>query len=170
MKTLQLYWFRHGAAEMTRPGEGDADRRLTPEGIKEVRFVAENLKRLALHPDFIFHSPLTRAKETSGIIARILERESKVQELEGLLPEDDWEKLRTSLKAHMPFKQAMLVGHQPSSGQTIGHVIGHGENIDIPLQKAGVAGVEICSLNREPYGDLLWLLNPGLLRSLRETK
>ncbi len=166
MESLQLYWLRHGIAEDTRPGKSDADRRLTPEGVQEVKFVAACLKDLNAEWDFILCSPLVRARETAGIAAKVLGVENKVEVIEGLLPEDSWEILRVSLKPYLPFQKILLVGHQPSFGEMIGHLVCPGGNAEIPLKKAGLCRLDVNALTANPYAELVWLLNPKTLRRL----
>ncbi len=164
MESLQLYWLRHGIAEDRRPGQGDADRRLTSEGIQEVKFVAGCLKRLNAEWDSILCSPLVRARETANVAAKVLGVENKVEVIEGLLPEDSWEKLREALKPHLPFHKILLVGHQPSFGEMIGHLVCPGGNAQIPLKKAGLCRLDVAALTANPYAELVWLLNPKTLR------
>ena len=161
---MELYWLRHGVAEEKGPGQKDADRHLTQEGILELRFVSKFLQKLEMELDFIFCSPLVRAVETAEIAAKVFGLEKKVRIMDGLLPEDDWETLRHSLKEHLPFRRILLVGHQPSFGHMIGHLVYPHGNAQIPLKKAGTCRVDVEDLSRNPYGELVWLLNPKILK------
>ena len=163
---MELYWLRHGIAEDKQPGRSDAERHLTQEGIQEVRFVAKYLSNLDLDLDLIASSPLVRAVETAEVAADVLGVANKVLTCDGLLPEDNWETLRKALKAFLPFRKIMLVGHEPSFGQMIGQVLSPGGNLEIPLKKAGVCRTELEELSQRPHGELVWLLNPKLLRKM----
>ncbi len=169
MNTLELYWLRHATSEDKTLGQSDAERHLTPEGFEELRCVGKSLEKLDLDLDYIFCSPLVRAMETAQTVAKILHCEYKVKVCDGLLPENDWEILRRSLKNHLPWRKAMLVGHQPSFGHMIGHLLGPRLGLEIPVKKAGVCRVDIEDLNQNPVGALVWLLTPKLLKKLTKT-
>ena len=170
MENLELYWLRHGTAEDKKPGQSDAERHLTEEGIEEIRYVAKCLKRLNLEIDFVFTSPLVRAVQTAERAAEVLGLEENVHVCEGLLPEDHWEILRDALLGHMPFSRALLVGHQPSFGQMIGRLICPGSGLEIPLKKAGLCRVDVDGLGKNPQGELVWLLNPKILKKITKVK
>ncbi len=161
---MRLYWLRHGTAEDKQLRQNDADRRLTSEGVQEVQLVAKYLRKLDLELDAVFCSPLVRAVETAETAAKVLGLEKKVRICDGLLPEDGWEALRQSLKEHLPFRNILLVGHQPSIGRMIGHLVYPHGNLQIPLKKAGTCRTDIEVLGQNPYGELVWLLNPKILR------
>lgn len=167
---MELYWLRHGTAEDKNPGQTDAERHLVEEGVEEVRDVAKCLKRLNLDFDYIFTSPLVRAVETAERAAEVLNLQDNVHVCEGLLPEDHWDLLRQALKSHLPFERILLVGHQPSFGQMIGHLVCPGGGLEIPLKKGGACRVDVNGLGQKPYGELIWLLNPKLLRKLVKEK
>ena len=94
MNALELYWLRHGIAEDKRPGNSDAERHLTQEGIEEVRFVAKFLDQLDVDFDLILSSPLVRAMETAQATAEVLGVKDRVFPCDGPLPADSWETLR----------------------------------------------------------------------------
>ncbi len=166
MKSLEIYWLRHGIAEDKRPGKTDADRHLTAEGAEEVAEVAGHLRRLGVEPDHVLHSPLVRAVETAAIAAEVLGKKSKSAVCDGLLPEDHWQILYPALKAFFPLQSVMLVGHQPSLGLMIGHLLKPDSGLEIPLKKAGCCRVDIAALVPRPFGELKWLLYPKVLRKI----
>lgn len=63
-----LLIMRHGPAEPAG-GRGDAGRRLTPEGRKQVQSTASQLAQLLPAPQAIWSSPLARAHETAELLA-----------------------------------------------------------------------------------------------------
>ncbi len=166
MNGLEIYWLRHGIAEDKRPGKTDADRHLTAEGAQEIAQVAGHLRRLGVEPDHILHSPLLRAAETAAIAADVLGKKSKTAVCEGLLPEDNWQVLFPAMKAFLPAQSVMLVGHQPSFGLMIGHLLKPDSGLEIPLKKAGCCRTDVATLVPRPFGELKWLLNPKLLRKI----
>ena len=54
---MQIYRLRHGIAEDTRPGEADADKALTPEGIKRLREILKRARTASVAPAVIVTSP-----------------------------------------------------------------------------------------------------------------
>jgi phosphohistidine phosphatase len=69
---MKLYILRHGeAAEHSDPRfKNDADRPLTPNGIRRTKQLAHSLRQLEVSFDVIFSSPLVRARETAEIVER----------------------------------------------------------------------------------------------------
>ncbi|MDH4179938.1 MAG: histidine phosphatase family protein, partial [Armatimonadota bacterium] len=68
---MELYFFRHGDAGPAAVGTPDEARRLTERGRRETDAVAQVLHRVGLAPEVILTSPLTRARETGQILARV---------------------------------------------------------------------------------------------------
>src|SRR5260221_8040234 len=71
-RTMRLYFLRHGIAEEWRPDFPDEERRLTAEGKRKVRIIAQGISKLDLGLDLIVTSPLPRARETAEILADVL--------------------------------------------------------------------------------------------------
>jgi phosphohistidine phosphatase len=67
---MRLYLVRHAEAA---PGEPDELRRLTPEGREQARKLGRRLKDDDARPGAILTSPLLRARETGGELARALD-------------------------------------------------------------------------------------------------
>ncbi|MCY4525927.1 MAG: histidine phosphatase family protein, partial [Anaerolineaceae bacterium] len=67
---MRLYLLRHGKAEAHNVR--DAQRRLTPAGIKRMERAARVMARLELRPARIFSSPRVRSRQTADIVAAAL--------------------------------------------------------------------------------------------------
>jgi len=65
-----LYLMRHGSAARSSP---EASPSLTPEGLSEVRKVAEHFRLGLYRVDALWHSPLLRAEQTAQTFREILE-------------------------------------------------------------------------------------------------
>lgn len=104
---MPLYLVQHGKC---LPREIDPDPPLSPEGRSDVRRIAEVAKGYGVAVSRILHSGKTRARETAGILAELLNPDNGVDEAAGLNPLDDpadW------AAAADPAGRIMLVGHLP---------------------------------------------------------
>jgi len=157
-------FFRHGpAVPPGTAGVEDAKRPLTPEGKQKTQQAAEGLQRLGLGFDRILTSPLPRALETAEIVARALKM-PRPQVSERLLPGSV---PRTILQAvqELEARAPLLVGHEPDLSAAVALLIGAPPEESLDLKKAGLAVVEILSLD-PARGKLLQLLAPATLRAL----
>ena len=70
---MDLYLLRHAIAEdIAEGGHGaDSERRLTSEGARKMRRIAEGLKDAGLGFDLILSSPCVRARQTAEIVAAV---------------------------------------------------------------------------------------------------
>ena len=69
---MQIYLLRHGIAEDASPGQADADRALTPEGMKRLREILKRARTASVSPTMIVTSPYVRARQTAEMAAEIL--------------------------------------------------------------------------------------------------
>jgi phosphohistidine phosphatase len=163
---VHLFFLRHGKAEDLYAGISDADRRLTPEGIAEMR--QEAIAFAALNPriDLIYTSPYPRALETARIVAEAL-----------LLPPEQFHivpemsaggfrmgVLQTLTKRLSVNARVLCVGHEPDLSTVAGQLVG-GAQID--LKKGGLIYIE--TIRPQPHdGVLRWLLSPRHLTKQTE--
>jgi phosphohistidine phosphatase len=163
---MRVVVFRHGIAQDRAEPDGppDAERALTPKGIRRTRRAAVGLAALDVAPDVILTSPLLRARQTAEIAARALGcddlRESPAlaigSRVDGVF----------DLLAGLADRGAVLcVGHAPQLDLFLVRALGaHGAGL-APLRKAGAA----CVLFEDPApgkGRLAWFLEPRALRRL----
>ena len=107
---MRLYLVRHAEAA---PGDPDELRPLTPEGRKQARDLGKRLFTEDAAPAVILTSPLLRARETGGEIARAFDIESIPDER--LAPGATVDDVRDAVEGRGD--QVVVVGHQPDCGQ-----------------------------------------------------
>jgi phosphohistidine phosphatase len=107
---VRLYLVRHAEAA---PGEPDELRPLTEEGREQARALGERLRGEDASPSVILTSPLLRARETGGELARALDVESEPDER--LAPGASADDVRAAIEGRGD--QVVVVGHQPDCGQ-----------------------------------------------------
>jgi phosphohistidine phosphatase len=106
---MHLYLIRHAHA---LDGDNDDTRPLSRKGRKQVRTLARFLREAgAFEAEEIWHSPLRRARETSGLLAKHLKTKVKLTAIAGLRPEDPGDSVLEKL---LETRQTVaLVGHEP---------------------------------------------------------
>jgi phosphohistidine phosphatase len=130
---VRLYLVRHAQAA---PGEPDELRPLTREGREQARALGERLRGENVHPDALLTSPLLRARETGGELARALEIEAEPDER--LAPGASVEDVRAAVEGRG--ERVVVVGHQPDCGEIAAALTGGPEP---PFPAAGLAVLEL---------------------------
>jgi len=157
---------RHGIAEDAARGMRDADRRLTPDGIRKLQAVAAGLQSLGVAPQAILSSPLRRAEETAVLLQRTLLPKKSVATFAPLAPGHDPAEVARALGSHRTAHQLMLVGHQPDLGHFVSDLLSGSITVQVDFKQGGVAAVEVTSLPPHAPGVLLWMLTPKQLRAI----
>ncbi len=160
---MRLYLVRHGEAEEVAREGGDAGRRLTPEGRRELGEGVAGLSRLGTELTQILTSPLARARQTAQILHTDLR--GPEPEVWGLLaPGADLDGVLAQLDASQ--EAVALVGHEPCLGRLVSLAVTGREADGTPLRKGGVACIDFQGTPRPGAGRLVWLLTPKLLRRI----
>lgn len=155
---MRLYLLRHGRAEDPGPGMSDSDRRLTPEGVREMEAVAAALARMDLRPDLILTSPMPRARETAEIVARTLGLEHALR-VEPRVLSLGLGELQQIAAENPRTARLLVVGHEPTLSLVAGRLCGGSA---IRLRKAGLIRLDVERF--EPEGaELVWLVPPAVL-------
>lgn len=130
---MRLYLVRHAEAE---PGEPDELRRLSPEGRQQARALGQRLRDEDARPEAILTSPLLRARETGGEVARALDVATEPDER--LAPGATLDDVRAAVAGRGD--EVVVIGHQPDCGR-ISAVIARGPEPAFP--PAGLAVLEL---------------------------
>ena len=162
---MDLLVLRHGEAGRRSPLPGDSKRSLTTEGKQEIVDLSNGLTSLELKLDYIFTSPLLRAKQTAEIVAKSLKYKGKVEELDALKPEGSKLEFYSALSRMKQDSMILVVGHEPYLSEMISEAISQ-SGCRIDLKKAGLARIRILSTLPMIRGELRWLLTPKHLKKM----
>jgi phosphohistidine phosphatase len=166
-----LYLIRHGIAADPAPGMSDADRALTPDGVRKTTQVAVGLQKLDVTPDLILSSPLRRAEQTAHLIADVLAPSVGVQLYPPLAGGAAVEEIVKGLRAAHRARQIVMVGHQPDLGELASYLLtGSADLAPLPFRKAGVAAITVASIPPRTAGVLEWFLTPAQLRAISTSR
>ena len=166
---MNLYLLRHAiAVEFGSPGAAtDAERPLSPEGIKKMRKIALGMKVLDLSFDLILSSPYVRARETAEIVAREF---ASVLEFTPLLAVGgDPAALVAEVAARSrDMSDVLLVGHEPQLSRLISHLLSGNSGLPVTMKKGGLCKLDVPRLSYSRSAALEWLLTPSQLARIRE--
>ena len=165
---MDLFVLRHGKASQSSENPDDIMRALTGSGRKEIRAIARWLRRGDVRFNAIASSPLIRASETAGIVARILDAKDKLVIWDDLAPGGDPDSICYHAAQVGDDAQVLIVGHEPDLSSLIGRIISGGGTSSIVLAKGGLAKIKDFSFDRQPSGDLQWLLTPKQIMAIKE--
>lgn len=157
---MRLILFRHGIAEDAALEQPDADRSLTPEGVRKTRRAAAGLAHIIDRPDALLTSPKLRAAQTARIVGEAWSMEPCVLDA---LAEGPADTLRDALVSRQE-TCLCLVGHEPTLSDLAMLLTGGGW---LKLKKAGVIVLDVPVFSRT--ATLHMLLPPTVLRGLAPT-
>ncbi|MGD9896355.1 MAG: phosphohistidine phosphatase SixA [Candidatus Methylacidiphilaceae bacterium] len=158
-----VYLLRHATA--SREASTDAERKLTKRGRHEAQVAGKALHRLGVEPDFIWSSPLLRARQTAEIVAEAFGASSVLEIKEELENDNSTQKILALLKPLPNDSQVILVGHMPSLSEHLAALLGAATPENLPLDKGGVACVHLDEL-RPGKGVLRFRLRNEQLEGL----
>jgi phosphohistidine phosphatase len=165
---MDLLIVRHAIAFDRDPHRwhDDADRPLSPAGIRRARKAAAGLKKLTPRPQRLFSSPLLRAKQTAQILTQLAGWPA-AEEMPELSPGEPALAVLDLLSRDRS-KLTAVVGHQPELGHLLGAcLLGGGGALPIEMKKNAVACVSFSGRPRAGHAALSWLATPKMLRALR---
>jgi phosphohistidine phosphatase len=165
---MQLYLVRHAIAAAHDPvaWPDDRDRPLTPQGMKKFRRAARGLAELVPTVDALLSSPLVRAWQTAVILQEQAgwPEPTRFEQLEPGRPPAE---VLEALQPHANLASVALVGHEPSLHELASFLLGDDPNtLRLTLKKGGTACLVFAETPRPGGADLLWLLQPRVLRTL----
>ncbi|MEI8217179.1 MAG: histidine phosphatase family protein [Eubacteriales bacterium] len=158
---MELILIRHGEAEKMNPGTEDAMRHLTANGMKLLERAIPNLRMLIKDKcnTKIWASPLLRASESAGIIAKAL----KVKNIEShdFIARGDFEAFSEELQRTDSKGCLIVIGHEPFLSDWSQRICGY----TLPFKKGASAGFALISTD-PPTGNLRWLIDLKMLGRL----
>src|SRR5262249_34455272 len=165
---MDLLIIRHAIAYDRDPHRWreDAERPLSPAGMRRARKAAAGLKQLTVRPQRVLTSPLVRARQTARILTEVASW-PEAEEVPELSPGEPALAV-LALLAKERRKLIAVVGHQPGLGQLLGAcLLGGGGSLPIEMKKNAVACVSFEGKPRAGHAALRWLATPRMLRALR---
>jgi phosphohistidine phosphatase len=161
---MDVWLLRHAAAEDRAASGRDADRALTPEGLRRAEAVARGLATLESGIARVATSPYRRARQTAQAAASALGISGEIAQSHALEPERDPEEILLEITREEG--DILLVGHQPHLGALLGMLIA-GRGAEISMKKASIARVTI---EGRWSGTLRAYLPPRILEALAAKK
>lgn len=162
---MHIYLVRHGQA--VPPGE-DPQRPLSSEGEKQVKSIAQFMKRKELIVvNEIWHSTKLRSKQTAEILAEELKLKVPLEEISGIEPDDDVSKMVKGLAERTG--SVMIVGHMPYLGLLTSLLIsGRAGSGAFQFDESSVACLVLNPgrTGEGPQGKtwaLKWMISPNLI-------
>lgn len=165
---MDLFILRHGeAGRSSATVKDDSKRTLTVDGEKEIKDISKGMKELGIEFDYIFTSPLLRAKQTAELVSKIVVPKNPIKEMDELKPEGNKLQLYNKLSNLKQDSSVLLVGHEPYLSELIGETISSG-GCKIDLKKAGFARIRITAILPKLRGELRWLFTPKHLKRIAQ--
>jgi len=153
---VNIYLVRHGEAVSEKL---DPERPLTSSGREEVQRIGRLAAAKNVKVSAIFHSGILRAKQTAEILAEHLQVNlANVQQLSGLLPQDDPAVAKAELEAAE--RSSILVGHLPHLNRLLALLIG-GDTESRAMEFP--PATMVCCSNDGPKWTISWTLTPQSL-------
>ena len=118
---MDLILWRHAEAEEADAGGDDLARALTPKGERQAERMAEWLNRRLAHSTRALVSPALRCQQTAKALGR------KFRTVEAVGPGASAEALLVAAGWPDAGGTVLVVGHQPTLGETAARVMGEGE-------------------------------------------
>lgn len=165
---MQLLVVRHAIAEdreQWAPRQ-DNERPLTDDGKKKMKEVAKALRSLVPKVDVLATSPLTRAVQTAGLLAKVYGTGEPVS-VDALAPGQRPPALGSWLRTQSMHKTVAIVGHEPGLGAAASWLAAGTERSFLELGKGGACLLDLGEHIEAGGGMLLWVLRPSQLRALR---
>jgi phosphohistidine phosphatase len=130
---MRVFLVRHAEAA---PGEPDELRTLTPTGRAQARQLGSRLAADGVRPAVVLTSPLLRARETAGELARATG--TQAQPDERLKPGATAADVRAAVTGRG--QDVVVVGHQPDCGRIAADLTGGDEP---PFPAGGMVVIEL---------------------------
>ena len=152
---MDLFLIRHAAAAEGALYCADGERPLTAAGRKSALAVGASLAEHGVKLDRLCTSPLVRAVETAELVAVSLHYEGQLEILPALMPAGEPNEVIAQLRGG----RTAVVGHLPSIGNLLGHLLGRPQGIS--MSKMSVARL---GWTDGRAAKLVWVMTPARLQ------
>jgi phosphohistidine phosphatase len=160
----EIYFLRHADAGDPEGWRGDdAQRPLSPKGVRQAERIAAFLAAIGFAPDAIVSSPKLRAMQTAEAVAAALARPVSADErLAGGFTVDALRMLLDRLAHGDGVRRVLLVGHDPDFSSVVSTLVGAK---GIRLSTCTLARVDLDAQPVAAGGSLRWLIPPDALEA-----
>jgi phosphohistidine phosphatase len=163
---MDIFILRHGDANtITKKSLDDSKRSLSENGIKEIENVSGLFSKFEIRLDYIYSSPLKRAKQSAEIISRD-QKKAKFVTLDQLKPEGSVEEICKVLSKQKEEASVLVVGHVPILADLANNIISSSDQPHLSLKTGGLIRIKTLALEPQLRGGLEWLLSPKLIRKI----
>ena len=158
----ELYFLRHADAGDPEGWRGDdAQRPLSPKGVRQAERVAAFLGGIGFAPDAILSSPKLRATQTAESVAAVLGGGVTFDErLAGGFTIDGLRTLLDTVEHRDGARRVLLVGHDPDFSSVVSTLCGAKGT---RLSTCTLARVDLDDSPAAGRGSLRWLIPPDSL-------
>jgi phosphohistidine phosphatase len=164
-----VYIMRHGLAESGAGGPDD-ERRLTPEGVAQMRRAVVGLGRMGVQIDRIVTSPLKRTVQTAALVAEGLAPEARLLESEALSTNGSaMATLDELLSTHQGVGRILLVGHLPEVASLVGLLVLGEARGSFSFAPGSLARVDFEGAVGSGGGILRWIMSSAQLQAVPST-
>ncbi len=155
---MTIGFLRHAEAETAKGS--DFERKLTPKGLEQSAKVGKFCLHNGLIPDLIITSPVIRARQTAGIVARALNCD--LIEVRWLACGMDPEECLKEVAAFSGKDFVVLVGHEPDFSCAIAAIIGLPDARALKIRKASLTILDLVE-PKPGCGQLQFMVPPRLM-------
>jgi phosphohistidine phosphatase len=159
---MELYLFRHGAAEDAPPGKPDSSRALTAHGRERSGAVAKMARDAGVQPSLIVSSPYLRAMQTAEVAAKEFGWEGEIVQLPSLVPHGTPEGVSSDLRDFGDESAILLAGHEPLMANLAAYLL-NAPGLVIDMKKSAMLRIDMPGLGAAPRGVLRWMIVPKLV-------
>jgi phosphohistidine phosphatase len=159
---MNIYLIRHGDSEKSYLAKSDFARKLTPEGIEQVKSAASGWKSLIKSFDYIVTSPLIRALQTAELVAEVFGYKNQIIVEKKISSGSTTEEL-AEVANSLNKENIAFVGHEPDFSTHVSNLTSNsGTNID--FKKGAIAKITFHNKVRFSKGVLEFLIPPKVFK------
>ncbi|QPB21550.1 MULTISPECIES: SixA phosphatase family protein [Rhizobium] len=119
----RIYLLRHAEAAWAQPGERDFDRPLNEKGYDDAELVADRAADKGYRPELLISSTARRCRETTDAVHRAMGLSLDIRYVDQLY--NATPEVYLDIIDSQTVGSVMLVGHNPTTEQTLEALIGH---------------------------------------------